>query len=38
MTEPQPAARALVEEAVRRALTVATAETLTGAVLDALDV
>ena len=35
MTEPQPAARALVEEAVRRALTVATAESLTGGALAA---
>jgi nicotinamide-nucleotide amidase len=35
VTEPQPAARALVEEAVRRALTVATAESLTGGALAA---
>jgi nicotinamide-nucleotide amidase len=35
VTQPQPAARALVEEAVGRSLTVATAESLTGGALAA---
>ncbi|MFI7583092.1 CinA family protein [Kocuria sp. M1N1S27] len=35
MTDPQPAARALVEEAVRRELTIGTAESLTGGALAA---
>lgn len=35
MTDPLPAARALVQEAVRRAVTVGTAESLTGGALAA---